>query len=120
MNGLGALSAQRGSSLYAAVSEAHERSRLRIMFCWSLVYGCGRVQDGQLSMRNRSAGRWRSGRRLYEVGIAVVEDNFFTRNETQNVSVATHRLIHLLEKGGGSCSHFSIDKGGGGIQEQTL
>ena len=54
------------------------------------------------------------------MGIAVVEDNFFTRNETQNVSVATHRLIHLLEKGGGSCSHFSIDKGGGGIQEQTL
>ena len=60
------------------------------------------------------------GRSVGEVGIAVVEDNFFTRNETQNVSVATHRLIHLLEKGGGSYSHFSIDKGGGGIQEQTL
>ena len=25
-------------------TEARERSRLRIMFCWSLVYGCGRVQ----------------------------------------------------------------------------
>ena len=29
-------------------TEARERSRLRIMFCWSLFYGCGRVQDRQL------------------------------------------------------------------------